>query len=48
MYSRAYTKEEILETFTPLGMKLLKFNREIQVSKMFGIDHTTLYVFKKI
>ena len=48
MYSRAYTKEEILETFTPLGMKLLKFNREIQVSKMFGIEHTTVYVFKKI
>ena len=47
MYSRAYTKEEVLETFAPLGMILLKFNREIQTSKIFGIEHTTVYIFKK-
>ena len=47
MYSRAYTKNEVLETFTPLGMVLLKFNREIQKSKIFGIEHTTIYIFKK-
>lgn len=48
MYSRAYTKEEVLETFTPFNMTLLKFNREIQKSKLFGIEHTTIYIFKKV
>ena len=48
IYSRAYKKDEVLETFTPMGMILLKFNREIQGSKIFGIEHTTVYVFKKI
>ena len=47
MYSRAYTKEEVLETFAPLGMMLLKFNREIHTSKIFGSEHTTVYIFKK-
>jgi SAM-dependent methyltransferase len=46
MYSRGYSKDEILEIFTPLGMKLLKFHREIQASEIFGIEHTTHYVFK--
>ena len=48
MYSRAYTKDEVFETFTPLGMRLLKFNREIQTSKIFGIEHTTTYIFQKV
>ncbi len=47
MYSRAYTKEEVLDTFIPMGMILLKFSREIQCSKIFGLEHTTVYVFKK-
>lgn len=47
MYSRAYSKEEVLETFSNVGMELLKFYRETLTSKEFGIEHSTVYVFKK-
>ncbi len=47
MYSRPYTKEEMLETFIPLGMELLKFNRELQSTEIFGIEHSTFYIFQK-
>lgn len=47
MYLKVYIKDENLELFTPLDMVLLKFNREIQCSKFFGIEHTTVYIFKK-
>jgi len=48
MYSRPYTEEEISKIFSPLGMKLLKLHREIQVSDLFGEEHTISFVFKKI
>jgi len=47
MYSRAYSKEEVLEIFSNVGMELLKFYRETLTSKEFGIEHSTVYVFKK-
>jgi len=47
MYSRAYTKNEVLEAFVPLGMKQLKFNREIRTSKEFGEEHVIEFVLKK-
>ena len=47
MYSRAYSKEEVLKVFSNIGMELLKFYRETLMSKEFGIEHSTVYVFKK-
>ena len=47
MYSRAYTKEEVLETFIPLGFRLLHFNREIQTSDQFGEEHAIQFILKK-
>ena len=47
MYSRAYTVKEIEETFTPLGFTLVKFHREIQVSKEFGEEHVIEFIYKK-
>jgi len=48
MYSRAYTQREVQESFIPKGMKLLRFNRKIQVSKEFGEEHVIEFLFKKI
>jgi len=48
MYSRAYTKKEVLEAFVPLGMKQLKFHREMRTSKEFGEEHVMEFVFKKV
>lgn len=45
MYSRAYSKEEILNVFIPLGMKLLKFNREIITSETWGKENMNTYIF---
>jgi SAM-dependent methyltransferase len=45
MYSRAYSKEEILNIFNPLGMRLLKFHREIITSKTFGKENMNTYIF---
>jgi SAM-dependent methyltransferase len=47
MYSRAYTKEEVVKILKPLGMKLLKFSREEQESEEFGVEKTVIYVFEK-
>ncbi|MFX1502864.1 MAG: class I SAM-dependent methyltransferase [Promethearchaeota archaeon] len=47
MYSRAYTEKEVLETFTPLGLTLLKIHREIVNSKEFGIEYCMRLLFKK-
>lgn len=47
MYSRAYSKEEVLKMFSNMGMELLKFYRETLTSKEFGIELSTVYVFKK-
>lgn len=47
MYSRAYTVQEIEETLTPLGFKLVKFHREIQVSKEFGEEHVIEFIYRK-
>ena len=46
MYSRAYSKEEILNVFIPLGMKLLKFDREIIMSETWGKENMNTYIFK--
>ena len=48
MYSRAYTEEEILNAFTPLGLKYLKIYREMLTSEEFGIEHMIVFVFRKI
>lgn len=47
MYSRAYTEEEVLEAFVPLGMKQLRFQREIRNSEEFGEEHVMEFVFKR-
>ncbi|MFX0041593.1 MAG: class I SAM-dependent methyltransferase [Candidatus Hodarchaeota archaeon] len=47
MYSRAYSKKEVLKVFSKISMELLKFHRETLMSKEFGIEHSTVYVFKK-
>ncbi len=47
MYSRAYTVKEIEEIFTSLGFTLVKFHREIQVSKEFGEEHVIEFIYKK-
>lgn len=46
MYSRAYSKTEILNTFIPLGLKLLKFEREIITSEVFGKENMNTYIFR--
>ena len=48
MYSRAYTKEEILNVFSPLGLKCLKIYREVQNSEEFGTENMIVFVFRKI
>jgi SAM-dependent methyltransferase len=48
MYSRAYTEKEILDIFTPLGMKCLKIRRETIKSKEFGIEHALRFLFRKL
>ena len=47
MYSRPYYESEVVNIFNPLGMKLIKTYREIQVSELFGEEHTLSFVFKK-
>jgi len=46
MYTRAYIKEEILDIFIPLGMKLLKFEREVITSETWGEENMNTYIFK--
>jgi SAM-dependent methyltransferase len=46
MYSRPYSKTEILNTFIPLGLKLLKFNKEIIFSETFGKENMNTYIFR--
>ncbi len=48
MYSRAYTRDEVLEVFVPMNMKLLKFQRQIIISKEFGEEYMMEFVFKRI
>ncbi|MFX1497102.1 MAG: class I SAM-dependent methyltransferase [Promethearchaeota archaeon] len=48
MYSRAYTEKEVLDTFIPLGLTLLKIHREVINSKEFGIEHCMRFLFKKM
>ena len=48
MYSRAYSEEEILTIFSPLGLNLIKRHREIITSKEFGIEHCMRFLFKKL
>jgi SAM-dependent methyltransferase len=47
MYSRAYSEQELLDIFIPLGMELLKLDRITQNSEIFGIEHTITLIFKK-
>lgn len=47
MYSRAYTVDEIENVFKPLGFKLIKFNRDIQISKEFGEEHVIEFIYQK-
>ncbi|NVM38251.1 MAG: class I SAM-dependent methyltransferase [Candidatus Lokiarchaeota archaeon] len=46
MYSRPYSKEEILNIFVPLGMKLLKFEKEIITSETWGKENMNTYIFR--
>ncbi len=47
MYSRAYTVEEIEGYFQPLGLSLVEFNREVQVSEEFGEEHVIEFIYQK-
>jgi len=47
MYSRAYTVEEIEVYFQPLGLSLVKFNREVHVSEEFGEEHVIEFIYQK-
>lgn len=47
MYSRAYTREEVLEVFVPMKMKLLRFQRQVIISKEFGEENMMEFVFKR-
>ncbi len=47
MYSRAYTVEEIESYFQPLGLSLVKFNRNIHVSEKFGEEHVIEFIYQK-
>ena len=46
MYSRPYSKDEVLGIFIPLGMNLLKFEREIITSETWGKENMNTYIFK--
>jgi SAM-dependent methyltransferase len=46
MYSRPYSKKEILDIFIPLGMKLLKFENEIITSETWGKENMNTFIFK--
>lgn len=46
MYSRAYSKEEILNFFIPLGMRLLKYENEIITSETWGKENMNTFIFK--
>lgn len=46
IYSRPYSKEEILDFFIPLGMKLLKFENEIITSETWGKENMNTFIFK--
>lgn len=48
MYSRAYTEKEVLDSFVPLGLTLLKIHREVVNSKEFGIEHCMRLLFKNM
>jgi len=48
MYSRAYTEEEVIEVFNPLGLKKLQIYRETQNSEEFGSEYMIVFVFQKI
>jgi SAM-dependent methyltransferase len=45
MYSRPYSKEEILDILVPLGMELLKFENEIITSETWGRENMNTYIF---
>ncbi|MHA1669177.1 MAG: class I SAM-dependent methyltransferase [Promethearchaeota archaeon] len=48
MYSRAYTEDEILDVFSPLGVKKLQIYRKTQNSEEFGTEYMLVFVFQKI
>ncbi|MFX0100970.1 MAG: class I SAM-dependent methyltransferase [Candidatus Hodarchaeota archaeon] len=47
MYSRAYTRDEVLDAFRPLSMVLVKFRKKTITSKEFGKEYMMEFVFKK-
>ncbi len=47
MYSRAYTVEAIEGYFQPLGLSLVEFDREVQVSEEFGEEHVIEFIYQK-
>jgi len=48
MYSRTYTEGDILDVFTPLGLKKLQIYHETQNSEEFGTEYMIVFVFQKI
>ncbi|MFW9971486.1 MAG: class I SAM-dependent methyltransferase [Candidatus Odinarchaeota archaeon] len=46
MYSRPYSKKEILNFFIPLGMKLLKIENEVITSETWGKENMNTFIFK--
>jgi SAM-dependent methyltransferase len=48
MYSRAYTVDEVLGAFEPIGMDKVEFRRKVQCSKEFGEEHVIEFIFQKV
>jgi SAM-dependent methyltransferase len=46
MYSRAYTEDEILDIFSPLGLKHIKTHHDILNSEEFGTEYMLVMIFK--
>jgi SAM-dependent methyltransferase len=47
MYSRGYTKQEVLDSFAKPAMKPILFRRQTISSAEFGIEHMMEFVFEK-
>jgi len=47
MYSTGISEEEIRDTFEPLGMKIIRVERETIKTKEYGTEHTLVFLLQK-
>jgi SAM-dependent methyltransferase len=47
MYSRPYSEKEIRDIFEKNNMKIIRIEREIVRTKMYGEEHTMIILFQK-